>query len=60
MKLQKNATKLAMVVTDTHEDSSRLDEKMKDTVAASDKGRADMQKIGAAMQDISSSIMNSI
>lgn len=54
--IAENASRLAMVVTDTREDSSHLDEKMKSTVEVSDRGRADMQKIGTAMKDISNSI----
>lgn len=54
--IAENATRLAMVVTDTHEDSSHVDEKMQETVSVSNKGRSDMQKIGVAMKDISTSI----
>ncbi|HBA97819.1 MAG TPA: methyl-accepting chemotaxis protein [Lachnospiraceae bacterium] len=55
--IAENASRLAQVVTDTHEDGSHVDEKMKNTVEVSNRGRSDMQKVGAAMEYISKSII---
>lgn len=54
--IAESATTLAMVVSDTKEDSVRVEEKMQETVQVSQKGKEDMQKVGAAMETISVSI----
>lgn len=51
-----SATTLAMVVSGTKDDSVVVDEKMQETVAVSEKGRDDMQKVGLAMDNIKVSI----
>lgn len=54
--IAESATTLAMVVSDTKEDSARVEEKMQETVQVSQKGKEDMQKVGTAMETISVSI----
>ncbi len=54
--IAESATTLAMVVADTKEDSVRVEEKMNETVSVSQKGKEDMQKVGTAMEMISTSI----
>lgn len=54
--IAESATTLAMVVSDTKEDSVRVEEKMQETVQVSQKGKEDMQKVGTAMETISLSI----
>ncbi len=54
--IAESATTLAMVVSDTKEDSVRVEEKMQETVQVSQKGKEDMQKVGTAMETISVSI----
>lgn len=56
--IAENATTLAMVVADTREDSVHVDEKMKQTVDVSQKGKADMQNVSTAMRNINESVMN--
>lgn len=55
--IAENATTLASVVTDTKEDGSQVDLKMKATVEVSRQGKADMQDVGVAMQSINESMM---
>lgn len=54
--IAKSATALAMVVSDTRDDSICVDSKMQETVAVSEKGRQDMEKVSTAMNTISTSI----
>lgn len=54
--IAESATTLAMVVADAKDDSIKVEEKMQETVLVSQKGREDMQKVGAAMDNISMSI----
>ena len=55
--IAENATTLAMVVAETREDSDKVNEKMQQTVAASQQGKADMQNVSEAMQNINDSVM---
>jgi len=54
--IAQNATTLAMVVADTRENSVQVNEKMRETVEVSQKGKADMQNVGSAMEDINASV----
>lgn len=54
--IAKSATTLAMVVADTKDDSVHVDENMKKTVAASMRGKEDIQRVGDAMKEIGTSI----
>lgn len=54
--LAQNATTLAMVVSDTREDSERANAKMHETVDVTEQGREDMEKVGSAMSEIKTSI----
>lgn len=54
--IAQNATTLAMVVADTRENSVQVNEKMRETVDVSQKGKADMQNVGSAMEDINHSV----
>lgn len=51
-----SATTLAMVVSDTKDNSVVVDAKMQETVLVSEKGREDMKKVGLAMNSIKTSI----
>ncbi|WP_160671046.1 methyl-accepting chemotaxis protein [Clostridium sp. C8-1-8] len=51
-----NTTTLATVVTTTRDDSANVNEKMKETINVSEKGRKDMEKVNAAMENIRNSI----
>ncbi|GKU23751.1 methyl-accepting chemotaxis protein [Clostridium folliculivorans] len=51
-----NTTTLANVVSTTRDDSINVDEKMKETIAVSEKGRQDMEKVNVAMANIRDSI----
>lgn len=51
-----HATTLAMVVSDTREDSDKVNEKMQQTVEISEQGRRDMSQVDAAMKNINDSI----
>lgn len=55
--IAENATTLAMVVADTREDSEQVDNKMRETVEISQKGKTDMQNVNEAMQSINESVM---
>ncbi len=50
--IAENATTLAMVVSDTKENSDKASERMKETVDISQKGRADMEHLSEAMDQI--------
>lgn len=54
--IAQNATTLAMVVADTRENSVQVNDKMRETVEVSQKGKSDMQNVGSAMQDINESV----
>ena len=47
-----NASTLAMVVSDTRDNSNQANISMKETVEISKKGRADMEQVSVAMQGI--------
>ncbi len=51
-----NATTLATVVADTKEDGAQVDQKMRETVEISIRGKSDMQRVGGAMTDIDASM----
>ncbi|QAA31809.1 methyl-accepting chemotaxis protein [Clostridium manihotivorum] len=51
-----NTTTLATVVTTTRDDSANVNEKMKETINVSEKGRKDMEKVNGAMENIRNSI----
>ncbi len=55
--IAQNATTLALVVAETRENSAQVNDKMKETVDVSQKGKADMQNVSNAMQDINESVM---
>ncbi|MGN0352804.1 MAG: methyl-accepting chemotaxis protein [Roseburia sp.] len=55
--IAENATTLAMVVADTREDGEQVDNKMKETVEVSRKGKTDMQNVGVAMKSINESVL---
>lgn len=55
--IAENATTLAMVVADTKDDGAQVDNKMKETVEVSRRGKADMQNVGTAMQSINESVV---
>ncbi|MDE7310823.1 MAG: HAMP domain-containing protein [Eubacterium sp.] len=55
--IAQNATTLAMVVADTRENSVQVNDRMRETVEVSQKGKADMQNVGSAMQDINESVI---
>lgn len=52
--IAENATTLAMVVTDTKDNSEQANISMKETVEISKKGRDDMEHLGTAMSEIKS------
>lgn len=54
--IAEHATTLAMVVADTREDSEQVDDKMRETIQISQKGKADMQNVSVAMQSINESV----
>lgn len=56
--IAQNATTLAMVVADTRKNSEEVDDKMKETVTISRQGKSDMQRVGAAMNDINDSVLH--
>lgn len=55
--IAENATTLAMVVADTREDGGKVDGKVRETVEISQQGKADMQNVSKAMEDINDSVM---
>lgn len=56
--IAENATQLAGVASDTKEDSSLVKQKMNETVAISEKGRQDMERVSSALESIEESIHN--
>lgn len=56
--IAENATALAGVVADTKADSASVENKMQETVEVSEKGRADMERVGEALESIRLSIQN--
>lgn len=56
--IAENATQLAGVAADTKSDSDMVESKMQETVAVSEKGRKDMERVGEALSDIEVSIHN--
>jgi len=54
--IAESTTTLANVVSDTREDSMKVNEKMKETINASEKGKQDMEKVNIAMKNIRDSI----
>lgn len=56
--IAENATQLAGVAADTKSDSDMVESKMQETVAVSEKGRKDMERIGEALSNIEVSIHN--
>ena len=55
--IAESATTLAMVVSDTREDSLSADRRMKDTVVVTEQGRKDMEQVEEAMKNIECSIL---
>ena len=53
-----SATQLAGVATETKKDSDIADNKMRETVEVSEKGREDMEQVGKALESIENSIRN--
>lgn len=53
--IAENATTLAMVVSDTRDNSNLANESMKEAVEISKKGRKDMEQLAVAMEDIKNS-----
>lgn len=56
--IAQNATQLAGVVADTKSDSDTVENRMKETVEVSEKGRKDMERVGEALGNIEVSIHN--
>lgn len=56
--IAENATQLAGVASDTKSDSDMVESKMQETVAVSEKGRKDMERVGEALSNIEVSIHN--
>ena len=56
--IAQNATQLAGVVADTKSDSDTVENRMKETVEVSEKGREDMERVGEALGNIEVSIHN--
>ena len=56
--IAENATQLAGVAADTKSDSDMVESKMQETVAVSEKGRKDMERVGEALDNIEVSIRN--
>lgn len=56
--IAENATKLAGVVADTKVDSDHVENKMRETVEVSQKGRKDMERVGEELENIRISIRN--
>ncbi len=53
-----SATQLAGVATETKQDSDIADNKMRETVQVSEKGREDMEQVSKALESIENSIRN--
>lgn len=56
--IAQNATQLAGVAADTKSDSDIVESRMQETVAVSEKGRKDMERVGEALSNIEVSIHN--
>ena len=56
--IAENATVLAGYVADTKADSDAVEEKMRQTVEVSEKGKGDMERVGQALENISTSVQN--
>lgn len=54
--IAENATELAGVASDTKRDGGLVGDKMNETVTVSEQGKKDMEKVGAALQNIEGSI----
>lgn len=54
--IAENATSLAMVVSETKDNSMEAEQKMNETVTVAESGKSDMEKVGEAMNVIQSSI----
>lgn len=54
--IAENATTLALAVSDTKQTSIRVEDCMRKTVSASEKGQQDMRQVNGAMNNISASI----
>jgi len=54
--IAENATTLATIVANTKEESVQIDEKMKETVEVSTKGKADMENVHLAMRSMNDSV----
>ncbi|MSS63234.1 methyl-accepting chemotaxis protein [Velocimicrobium porci] len=54
--IAESATSLAIVVSETGEDGTRVNAKMQETVSVTEQGRADMNHVGEAMQTIETSM----
>lgn len=54
--IAENATTLALVVADTKDTSTKVQEYMDQTVSVSERGKQDMSQVGEAMSNISQSI----
>jgi methyl-accepting chemotaxis protein len=54
--IAESTTTLANVVSDTRDDSMKVNEKMKETINTSEKGKKDMEKVDIAMKNIRVSI----
>ena len=56
--IAQNATQLAGVAADTKNDSDAVENRMRETVEVSEKGRMDMERVGEALEEIKKSIQN--
>lgn len=54
--IAENTTTLANVVTTTRDDSDNVNQKMRETISISEKGKQDMEKVNIAMGNIRNSI----
>ena len=54
--IAESTTTLANVVSNTRDDSMKVNEKMKETINVSEKGKQDMEKVNIAMKNIRDSI----
>ncbi len=54
--IAESATSLALVVSDTQENSVKAEDRMNETVKVAENGKSDMQKVGDAMRSIEQSI----
>lgn len=54
--IAESTTTLASVVSDTRDDSINVDQKMKETISISEKGKQDMETVTVAMENIRDSI----